>query len=329
MNTDPISSHSVRKISFYTIFGFLILTAMGGVATPFITVLFSFFALTHLRYKGKNWTAVILFLALVLSIFYGFIYFVGESLVTLPRVAETAIPKAVEYAEKKGIALPFSNVETLKALTVEGIHGQLRELAKFTQVVTKEFVFLIIGLVVAISIFLSRTIDLAESTGGRENNLYSALCKEISIRFATFYSCFRTVMGAQLLISGINTLFTAIFVYAVGLPFAHIIVVITFLCGLLPIIGNLLSNTIICAIGLTQSPETAVFALAFLVALHKLEYFLNSKIIGKRIKNPMWLTLLGLIAGERIMGIPGMILAPVILNYLRVEGSQFFVENKS
>jgi predicted PurR-regulated permease PerM len=31
------------------------------------------------------------------------------------------------------------------------------------------------------------------------------------------------------------------------------------------------------------------------------------------------LTLIGLIIGERLMGIPGMILAPVVLNYLREE----------
>jgi predicted PurR-regulated permease PerM len=49
---------------------------------------------------------------------------------------------------------------------------------------------------------------------------------------------------------------------------------------------------------------------------------LNSKIIGGRIKNPMWITLLGLLAGERLMGIPGMILAPVILNYVKLEGTR-------
>jgi predicted PurR-regulated permease PerM len=46
---------------------------------------------------------------------------------------------------------------------------------------------------------------------------------------------------------------------------------------------------------------------------------LNSKIIGSRIRNPVWLTLIALIIGERLMGIPGLILAPVVLNYLRVE----------
>jgi predicted PurR-regulated permease PerM len=37
------------------------------------------------------------------------------------------------------------------------------------------------------------------------------------------------------------------------------------------------------------------------------------------------LTLFGLIVGEKLMGVPGMILSPVILNYLRVEMSKIEV----
>jgi len=97
---------------------------------------------------------------------------------------------------------------------------------------------------------------------------------------------------------------------------------LTFLFGMLPIVGNLLSNTLIVGIGLTISPHMAFAALMFLVILHKGEYFLNSKIIGNRIRNPMWLTLLGLVIGEKLMGIPGMILAPVILHFVKVEVSR-------
>ncbi len=107
-----------------------------------------------------------------------------------------------------------------------------------------------------------------------------------------------------------------------GYPYIMVIVVITFLFGLLPIIGNVMSNTLIVGVGFTVSPEVALFALIFLVVIHKLEYFLNSKIIGDRIKNPMWLTLLGLVLGEKLMGIPGMILAPVVLHYIKVEASR-------
>jgi predicted PurR-regulated permease PerM len=112
------------------------------------------------------------------------------------------------------------------------------------------------------------------------------------------------------------------------LPNSAVVIGITFLCGMLPVVGNLISNIIIVAIGFTVSPKMALAALAFLVVIHKLEYFLNSKIIGDRIRNPVWLTLLGLILGERLMGIPGMILAPVLLNYLKVETSAIEVEEE-
>jgi predicted PurR-regulated permease PerM len=106
---------------------------------------------------------------------------------------------------------------------------------------------------------------------------------------------------------------------AVQLPYRFVVIGATFLCGLLPIVGNLISNTIIVGIGITVSPRMAIAALVFLVVVHKLEYFLNSKIVGERIRNPFWLTLLALILGERLMGVPGMILAPVVLNYVRME----------
>ena len=134
-----------------------------------------------------------------------------------------------------------------------------------------------------------------------------------------------TVIGAQMTISCINTFLTAIFVSVVQLPNASVVIGLTFLCGLIPIVGNIVSNTVIVFIGFMVSPRVAIGALIFLVVVHKLEYFLNSKIIGDRIRNPIWLTLFGLIVGEKIMGIPGMILSPVVLNYLRIEMSKIEV----
>ena len=61
--------------------------------------------------------------------------------------------------------------------------------------------------------------------------------------------------------------------------------------------------------------------------IHKLEYFLNSKIIGSKIHTSIWLTLLALIIGERIMGITGMVLAPVLLHYIRIEASKIPIDS--
>jgi len=149
--------------------------------------------------------------------------------------------------------------------------------------------------------------------------------RELAARFATFNKSFGTVMGAQIIISAINTVLTAVFLVWNGFPYAFVIIGLTFLFGLLPIIGNLMGNTLIVGVAFTipgDGPRMALFALIFLIVIHKLEYFLNSKIIGDRIKNPMWLTLIGLVVGEKLMGIPGMVLAPVVLHYIKVEASQ-------
>ena len=49
-------------------------------------------------------------------------------------------------------------------------------------------------------------------------------------------------MGAQIIISAINTVFTTIFILIVQLPHASVVIGLTFLCGLLPVIGNLIAS---------------------------------------------------------------------------------------
>ncbi len=199
----------------------------------------------------------------------------------------------------------------------EGIAG----IGRYLRAATFQFVLLVAGLVVAASLFLNAPWGSDDARTPRDS-LYAAVVRELTARFKTFYRSFGKVMGAQLIISIINTGLTAVFLVVMGYPFTAVLVALTFLCGLLPIIGNLISNTLIVAVGFTVSPKTALIALGFLVVIHKLEYFLNSKIIGDRIKSPLWLTLIGLVLGEKLMGIPGMILAPVVLHYIKVEASQ-------
>lgn len=314
------------KISYAFIVVTLVIVAGLHLATPLLTILFSYFALTKLRFGGSKRLAIMLFSALVVLVFFGFGYFLQQALVAFPDIASKTIPVIVDYAHKQHFELPFSDFDTLKAVAMENAKDQLKGLGALAKFTTMQFAMLVIGLVVATSMFNNARLDLDRETPGFKENFYFQCIDEIAARFRGFYRSFSTVMGAQILISLINTFLTSVFVFWTWMPYASLIVVVTFFCGLLPIIGNIMSNTVIVGIALTISPQFAVSALLFLVALHKLEYFLNSKIIGGRIKNPMWLTLLGLIAGERLMGIPGMILAPVILHYVKMELSRFDVE---
>jgi predicted PurR-regulated permease PerM len=63
----------------------------------------------------------------------------------------------------------------------------------------------------------------------------------------------------------------------------------------------------------------AVAALAYLIVIHKLEYFLNARIVGERIRASAWELLVAMILLEAIFGIAGLIAAPIYYAYLKSE----------
>ena len=96
-------------------------------------------------------------------------------------------------------------------------------------------------------------------------------------------------------------------------------VAITFLTGLLPVIGNLISNTIIVVVSLSLSLGVALASLVFLVVIHKLEYFLNARIIGSQIRARAWELLLAMLVMEATFGLSGVFMAPIYYAYLKKE----------
>jgi predicted PurR-regulated permease PerM len=323
-----------KRISYLFILAAIVLSAWLHAAALLLSALFSYLALAKLR-LGKRlgkWLAVLLFLLLLSGIGWGVVCFVEQAVFVLPKIVHDAVAAIVEWADDLGISLPFTDYAGLKTLTFDTLKHEGRYwggVARLARESATQLLYLIVGCVVALSLFFGARLELAGEEHAVRNNLYSRCCEEVAKRFQVFYASFATVMGAQVVISAVNTVLSAIFMFAVGLPYVAVVVGVTFLCGLLPIVGNVLSNAVIVCIALTVSPGKALLALIYLVGIHKLEYFLNSKIVGGRIRNPLWLTLLALVVGERLAGVPGMILAPVVLYYVKVETAKVDVGERS
>src|SRR6266496_1502732 len=310
------------RISYAIIALLLALVGMFHLATLALTTLFGYFALRQFSFGRSKVLGVTIYVIAVTAIAYGLFYFTKKAYKTLPEIADATIPAVVNFAEKQRIELPFTDYASLKSLALSEVKDKVANVGRYARAAVFQFAMLIIGLVVAVSLFVSAKWEADNDPDVVKGSLYSTVVRELGVRFQTFYSSFARVIGAQIAISSINTVLTAFFLIWNGYHYVMVIIVLTFLCGLLPIIGNIISNTLIVGVGFTVSPNVALFALIFLVVIHKLEYFLNSMIVGDRIKNPMWLTLLGLVLGEKLMGVPGMILAPVILHYIKVEASR-------
>ena len=136
---------------------------------------------------------------------------------------------------------------------------------------------------------------------------------------------FRKIVFAQVQISLINTIFTAIYLLVilplagVHLPLTKSMIAITFLAGLIPVVGNIVSNTVLVIVGLSHSLHIAVASLVFMIVIHKFEYFLNARIIGSQINARSWEMLTAILLMETLFGMPGVVAAPVFYAYIKQE----------
>jgi predicted PurR-regulated permease PerM len=313
-----------RRISYVTMGVLLILIGWFHLGVLVLTAFFGYFALEKFSFGKSKMLGLILYTIVVIGFGCGLFFFSRQAYKTLPEIAERTIPAVVEFAQRKGIELPFSDYASLKSVALAEVKDKVANVGRYAREAVFQMVLIVIGLVVAASLFMNRRWGTEVDPQTSRDSVYASVARELATRFETFYDSFGKVMGAQIIISIINTGLTAIFLGWNHFPYVSVIIVLTFLFGLLPIVGNLMGNTLIVGVAFTMpdGPHMALWSLVFLIVIHKLEYFLNSKIIGDRIKTPMWLTLIGLVIGEELMGIPGMILAPVVLHYIKVEASR-------
>ena len=151
------------------------------------------------------------------------------------------------------------------------------------------------------------------------------LAQALVQRLTTFGDTFRQIVAAQFWIAAFNTLLTAIFLLAVlplwdlRLPYTPALISLTFVAGLIPIVGNLLCNVVITIVALSVSPVAALACLAFLILIHKAEYAINAKVVGSRTHIAVWELLAVMFAAEAVFGPAGLVAAPLFYAYLKKE----------
>lgn len=180
--------------------------------------------------------------------------------------------------------------------------------------VTKNVVYFIFALVLNFLLFHEKE-RIKEVFTSNQDGILAYLYQFVLLRIQRFYLYFRKVMGGQVIISLINLSITAVVIYFLHLPHKITLLCLIFFFGLLPVIGNIISNSILTITALVSSGVfPALVCLGLLVGIHKLEYFLNSKIVGSIINLPMFITLSALLIGEVLLGVWGIILAiPFVL----------------
>jgi predicted PurR-regulated permease PerM len=219
----------------------------------------------------------------------------------VPAWLDAYLPASTDDAKAKAATMLRKYSEQISAVGMGTLRGRAHVL---------------IGIIVAAMLAWGRF-----ATGEAYQPLSQALLKRLS----GLTRAFERVVFAQVRISLLNTVLSALYlqvalpVAGVHVPFSKTLVAFTFVAGMIPVVGNLISNTAILVVTLGVSFDAALVSLVLLVLVHKLEYFANARIVGHRIEAKAWEILLVMAGMEALFGLQGVIIAPVLYAYVKGE----------
>jgi predicted PurR-regulated permease PerM len=255
--------------------------------------------------------------ALLLSSVRHYVYNIPAMMTKMADILQSTRAWLGDYGEQL-IPDVMTDAETIKAGLVVWLKGHAETLKLAGSTFSMGIVHVIMGMLLAVLVFFRHVTHFPHRTPG-------TLSEALEQKVGRFTRAFAQIASAQVKISVLNTALTALFLLVVlplfghHVPFARTLVFVTFVCGLIPILGNLISNTVIVILSLGISPGTAVAALLFLVIIHKLEYLTNSRIVGGETDSKAWEILMAILIGETAFGISGVVMAPILYAFVKRE----------
>jgi len=306
----------------------LIIALLAGLLVHELVFLLEPTVLRLIKVKRAvaQWALVVLIAAVVVTVLIllgvGIFRFFHAGTDNLPAL----LNKMAEVLESSRNALPANvrnflpaNVADLQATGAAWLREHAAEVTGISKSAARALALALIGMIIGALVALRNT---------QLNTELLPFPVELSARIDNLALSFRRVVFAQLWIASINATVTGIYLAVVlpllgiNLPFTKTMIALTFFFGLVPVLGNLASNAAIVVVSLSHSVTMAFVSLAFLVIIHKTEYFLNARIVGTMIRSQAWEILIAMVVLESLFGIAGVVAAPIYYAYIKFELSK-------
>ena len=324
--------NSINSTSFYSIIGYAVIICsfltiqlfhLNGMA---LTGIISFIlANASMKWKTdwpalKYWLYSLVALSIVLIIVVsvnkagismskfigGYQDVLNRATAHLNNIEQNAPPSIKEY-------IPDDAILLVKQLA-HFLRNHAKDVALIGKSFFESFFHIILGIIIGVMIAF------------QHDKASSSLSKVVVGQLSRFVDSFKILMFAQVKISAINTVLTGIFIFILvpvlfgeALPGRKTIIAITFMAGILPIVGNVISNTAIFLSAISISLGAASIGLAFLVGIHKIEYLLNAKIASDAVKMKPYEVLLAIVLSQILFGATGVLLSLVFVIYAKEE----------
>jgi predicted PurR-regulated permease PerM len=239
----------------------------------------------------------------------------GDNIIQLLSTLLETLNAAKQFLPEAIVNYIPDSINEAKTTLMHTFKLNINFFAAFGQNALNLFLFILIGWLIGILIACKEKTDSV-------NSIFIQTWLDLWLKLS---QSFRFVVFAQVKVAAFNSSIIAIFLFIASpivgwqIPYAKTLVLLTFICGLLPIIGNLIANSVTFIIALTVSLPAAITALVISMLIHKLEYLIISKSLGADIGSDVWELLIVLFAGELLFGTSGLIFAPILYAFFKKE----------
>lgn len=216
----------------------------------------------------------------------------------------------------KSLNLPTLDSNSVQATVKEHLKGHMGSVLTFTGLGLKSIFLLVLSLIAGFSV-LSQILSYKKSAIEQ-----APLVQALKHQAVLFQDCFSNFMTAQAYVALWNTFCTSVFIFGVlpaldvDLPFKVLLVSMTFLFSFIPALGNIVCNSLMAVVCAANGPFIAVLAVVYLIVAHKAEYLINAHFLGRLQSVSVAEILLGLVVGETLFGLFGLVLIPIVYLYL-------------
>ncbi len=322
-----------RFIYFGLVFAATFATVAGGLTVLLLALLMSYSVMQRLqqsrigrlRAKGTLGFVFLLIPALLLILF--FLAAINAFLDHSDRFGALVqhvrlILDSFRARLPLNLAVYLPAPDEVPGLMARGVGSHADEIGAWGIGTLRHMGYLLLGLLIGVLMSLDGRWATPMTSSGRRSRWLLIQCHQLR-------SCFSRIALAQVRIALINTGFTMVYLLValplagIELPFSKTIILVTLVGGMIPIFGNLISNSLILLLSLSISLTLSLVSLGFLLSIHKLEYFINARIMGTRIHARAWEMLLAMIMLERILGLAGVVMAPILYAWLKEEWNVF------
>jgi predicted PurR-regulated permease PerM len=238
----------------------------------------------------------------------------GENILGLIDIVSNTLNQSRDFLPKIISDYIPDTISEIKETMINEAKKNISSFANFGKQALYEILLVAIGWIIGILIACKKN-----------KTTHTEFSKTWSNLWSQFEQAFKFVVFAQVKVAAFNSLIMIIFLFVISplvgwdIPYSKTLVLITFFCGLLPIVGNLISNSLSFILAMTVSLPAAITALALLMIIHKLEYLIISQSLGSDIDSDIWELLIVLFSFEIIFGLAGMVFSPILYAFFKRE----------